>query len=774
MEMDAVYECVFFNKKLNLTFKIVKGVILVIGENSNKDSQQESNDNKDSNKDSQQESNDNKDNHNKDSHNKDNNNNNNKSQSHCLYCWHLEQKCIKSGSIVISVNGVNVSGLDKDFQLALLRNTQRPIVIRFKHPTEETRYLANNTINKSSHDNNNDNNDQTIDRLKYSVFISKYNHSLASTLRKQVESIVTDYLDCDWMEAREKNFLPQDTIISLYRYIETEMIKLGLLDNTKQQGIGVPTMTDSHWDNLREHIELFLFRKVYSYTKEIGPMLSDEISTDSKNINDSLDPDDAFEAEDIEPVSSSTTSSSWLPSSSSSTSTSKLNNSVLKRSSICSKLMMKLASLRFVGLENLGLKVKDKIYTKQSSDSVYNREEWSICVKGLTRALHQESPGLILNKLVLTLRMISHALEAYLNYPEGGAKLEYQCLECMRIRGDVNDTIVQNQFNNLENKSSTEVETLEYIKRLVHPNEINNNKFTVSADDFLPALTWTLIRANPANIETICWIASEFRHPVLLHGEESYCLSQVQSAVEWCKRVKSGASFDLDEEYYNNCLKRYEYSLQLVLACKHGDIENIVLLLNQGADVNSLTPDQRDCPLTACIRYKQKEALIQILQTPNINVNLSLFRKQTPLMVAVQNGDVDDVLRLIRKGADRHDTDDIGNTALSMALASNQENIAQILRTESRDINILQCIRQDSKGNQTQSGILMTLFLQDISGVNKLYDDDMVSPLQLAVRLKRVHIIKVLLTIGNADVNMKNIKGKSISSFNISPIPNIS
>jgi len=740
MEMDTstddVYECVFFNKKLNLTFKIVKGVILVIGENSNN------------------------------IHNNENDNNN---SNQCLYCWHLEQKCIKSGSIVISVNGVSTGGLDKDFQLGLLRSTHRPIVIRFKHPTEETRYLANNTINKSSHDNNNnnsihekiDNIDQTIDRLKYSVFISKYNHSLASTLRKQVESIVQDYLDCDWIEAREqKNCLPQDTIISLYRYIETEMIKLGLLDNTKQQGLGVPTMTDIHWDNLREHIELFLFRKVYSYTKEIGPMLSDEIFTDSKNINDSLDPDDAFEAEDIYQPINSTSSSSWLPSSSSSSSSSstssKLNNS--KRSSICSKLMMKLATLRtFVGLENLGLKVKDITYAKQSSDAVYNREEWSICVKGLTRALQQESPGLILNKLVLTLRMISHALEAYLNHPEG-IKLEYQCHECMRIRGDVNDTIVQNQFNNLERKS-TEVETLEYIKRLVHPNEINNNKFTVSADDFLPALTWTLIRANPPNIETVCWLASEFRHPSLLHGEESYCLSQVQSAVVWCKRVKSGSSFDLDEEYYNNCLKRYEYSLQLVLACKHGDIENIVLLLNQGADVNSLTPDQRDCPLTAAIRYKQKEALVQILQTPNVNVNLVLFRKQTPLMIAVQNGDVDDVLRLIRKGADRHDTDDNGNTALSMALASNQENIAHILRTESRDINILQCIRQDGGQGQTQSGILMTLFLQDVSGVNKLYDDDMISPLQLAVRLGRVHIIKVLLTIGNADVNMKNIKG---------------
>ena len=728
--MADQYECVFFSKKLNLTFKISKGYIFVINDD--------------------------------DTNNRVDTNHSNI----CKYCWNICTNLPAFGSIVVSVNGCLTTGLDKDFQLALLRSTQRPLVIRFKSPTIESISLAKNTNNTKSNENI-DSVDSTstlhhkksfdclgdVERLKYSLFVSKYNHALASPLRKQVDKIIQDYLDCDWISVKDKQCLPQDTIISLYRYIESELVKLGLFDCTTHQGLGIPIiMTDTHWDSLREHIETFLFKKVYSYTKQIGPsILTEEIFTDSKNINDSLDPDDAFEAEEIDPPSSSfksSTSSSWLPSSSSSSS----KNAA--RSSICSPLMMKLASLRFVTLENLGLKVG----TVPLTELINLREEWSISIKGLTRALTQESPGQILSKLVLTLRMISHALQAYLKYPDG-IKIEYQCSQCSSMNGDANDLMIRNLFDKLDkNKSSTEFETFEFIKRLVDDTESNNSQYTISADDFLPALTYVLIKSNPPNIETILWLASEFRHPSLLHGEESFCLAQVQSAIVWCKRVNSGSSFDLDEEYYRARLQQYEYSLQLILACKHGDIENIVLLLNLGADINALTPDQRDCPLTACIRYKQKDALIRILQNQNVNVNINLFKKATPLMIAVQHGDVDDVLRLLKKGADRHGIDEYGATALT--LAATNSNIATILNTESKDIDILDCIRRDSEG-QTSSGVLMTLFLQDISGVNKLYENDTTTPLIEATKFCRVHVVRVLLTIGKADVNLQNEKRES-------------
>jgi hypothetical protein len=78
--------------------------------------------------------------------------------------------------------------------------------------------------------------------------------------------------------------------------------------------------------------------------------------------------------------------------------------------------------------------------------------------------------------------------------------------------------------------------------------------------------------------------------------------------------------------------------------------------------------------------------------------------------------------------------------------------------SESKDIDILECIRRNS---DSSSGVLVTLFLQDISGVNKLYDNDTTTPLIEATKLLRVHIIKVLLTTGKADVNMQNSKCES-------------
>ena len=122
---NHIYECVFFYKKLNLRFKISKGLILVIGS----DSINNNNNTNDNN---------NNENKNENNNNNDDNNTNVNDGNYCQYCWNLCSQCPDIGSIVLSVNGVETNGLDKDFQLALLRNPQRPLVIRFKSPTDET------------------------------------------------------------------------------------------------------------------------------------------------------------------------------------------------------------------------------------------------------------------------------------------------------------------------------------------------------------------------------------------------------------------------------------------------------------------------------------------------------------------------------------------------------------------------------------------------------------------------------------------------------------
>ena len=68
-------------------------------------------------------------------------------------------------------------------------------------------------------------------------------------------------------------------------------------------------------------------------------------------------------------------------------------------------------------------------------------------------------------------------------------------------------------------------------------DELDNEYYPVqiTADDLLPAIALVIIQANPPNIDSVLWLCSEFRHTELMHGEESFCLSQISSAVEFCR-----------------------------------------------------------------------------------------------------------------------------------------------------------------------------------------------------------------------------------------------
>jgi hypothetical protein len=59
----------------------------------------------------------------------------------------------------------------------------------------------------------------------------------------------------------------------------------------------------------------------------------------------------------------------------------------------------------------------------------------------------------------------------------------------------------------------------------------------ISADDLMPALAYVLTHTNPPNIDNVLWLCAEFRHTEMFHGEESFCVSQIQSAVEFCRFV---------------------------------------------------------------------------------------------------------------------------------------------------------------------------------------------------------------------------------------------
>ena len=60
------------------------------------------------------------------------------------------------------------------------------------------------------------------------------------------------------------------------------------------------------------------------------------------------------------------------------------------------------------------------------------------------------------------------------------------------------------------------------------------------ADDFLPALIFTVIHAGPRTrgLYSCLRVISEFRPPAKLNGEEGYFFTNIVSAVQFCKNPK--------------------------------------------------------------------------------------------------------------------------------------------------------------------------------------------------------------------------------------------
>jgi hypothetical protein len=172
------------------------------------------------------------------------------------------------------------------------------------------------------------------------------------------------------------------------------------------------------------------------------------------------------------------------------------------------------------------------------------------------------------------------------------------------------------------------------------------------------------MQANPPNIEYNLWMCSEFRHPALMKGEEAFCLAQFQSAVEFCRTARC-SSFDISAATYSGSMMRYSKTLKLLIACSRGDDAAVRLLLDEGADVNGLSPDNQDTPMTACVRFNQADTLDLLLNRPDAMVDalVNLFsgpsQRSTALIVAAQRNGLRMVISLLRAGANRyHQNDD--------------------------------------------------------------------------------------------------------------------
>lgn len=600
---------------------------------------------------------------------------------------------------------------------------------------------------------------------------------------------------------------PQLTVISLYRYIEAEMARLGLFDNRKPQGGGLPDMFDGssaappapgetptragrRWDELRNHIETYIFQRIYARTKAMGPVLCDYANHFLM---------DDFGEEDDNDASSRGGGGS-------------VSGAVAKPKPKES-LNMKLASLSFASMKTLGLASKSKDSDDTSSDScsssvsLPHEQEWHLAVKEFARSLEMKTPGKVLKKMVEAVKLITHVLDAHLN--SRSSRLDsFKCLLCSRShvltalpcdedarvgvgsrgltvgRSDATLCLLHcdgGKGGGLNGDAfmrkvmaPSAVRKLASVNRVGHGDRGDNaetvavargepddsdeeddeegaREQTISADDLLPALAWIIIQANPPNIDTVFWMCSEFRHPELLHGEEEYCLSQLSSALEFLRRA-SPQSLDLPEAEYTAAVAQYQATLRLLISCKRGDLGGISASLAMGANVNGFTPDQQDTALTACIRFNRTRALELILAQPFLNVNAVVspyhgeVQQVTALAVASKFGRLQMVLALLAKGANRYLADSEGNTPLSLSVSEEHRETHRVLMALPELHDLLVCVASD------QEDIVVGLLLQGVCP-DKLYGNGTRTPLTAAIAGLNVNLVRSLLSLGKADAN---------------------
>eukprot|EP01033_Poteriospumella_lacustris_P015579 gene15579-11150_t len=677
--------------------------------------------------------------------------------------WKITAEFPPIGSRVLSLNGVFVNDLERNQQITLLKQRRRPFVIEFEvfdPPITDTHRPNPPTI-------------------KFALFYSKYTSSYASKLRKQIDKILEDYETCDWADAkRQGTGSPQATIVSLYKYIEQELQRLDLFNPKRSRGDGFPPdMKDVHWHAVRTHIEAMIFKRIVTPTKQLFTLYQEPMDTIDPSdeeyegnlflINKRLDPPPSGHEpvlpralpriqhhgphEEVAPTDPLTAVASSSSSSSQQDASVPVDAHMHLELSTEHGLNMKLAYLRFVTLEILGVHHVGSAHHEQppplerqssgddsgggcpdksaklasmyppdmaSIDRILSernqivfQEEWYQAIRGLHQLSMLETPGEMTQRLKLVVDLITRALEKYINRPPS-LLLDPQstmahaqqareqdlltCSACKQVHlanGD-NETI-----SIPEPLSASTVrqwnDTYGYVNAAVWcpgSDEAAAQPKHITGDDLLPGLVFALIQANPPNIDCLLWLCAEFRHPSLHVGEEAYCLATVSSALEFVRRARYQSVDVIPHILYDHFMLRYTYTLKLMLACKDGDLRQVQRLVENGADVNGLSPDQLDSPLTACVRYNQPRILYYLLfeqHTTVVHVDavVHLYRgpheRSTALHIATKQGEVEMVLMLLAAGANRYIADEEGRTPLSIAMEAEQEHLQELVTSES-------------------------------------------------------------------------------------------
>lgn len=661
------------------------------------------------------------------------------------------------GSELIMINGIKVVGLRRRLVFNLLSQRSRPILLMFRKKVDRSFVPKGTSVSPSSvvvsaYDDEWDSGDESaisdsttvqlsavatpnpgaaamqlsigrgptwarkrkvltnesvsvvpidVDRLSYDMFLSKYFAPQGMRMRKKVDESISAFVSCNWREANSTSSVSQqETIKSLYKYIETELLRLGLFNKNLQQGSDAPEMTDKYKARLGMHIERFVLAQVHQKILEPSSPAFEAIENYTATVNRLK-----TEAADSSPD----------------------NNDVLDDFGKFhfATLAERIAFLRFLKLEDLGLSVKQQssqdyvskvlrcgILSRNQDISVGNisrqlREDWNIALWEVVDALSNMSrtPSDISRCIQSAVALATSAAERFM---ETGTVYREQIMSIPVHPRDWRGPLLCSE-GGMEYRNM-------YRKMAAGSSLLNQDRPVMGADELLPVVTWLLIQANPQNAERCLAYCSEFLSADLARGQANYTLAQVMSALEFIKSagpdellctMHPSESDENDEEEIKKMRRvllikyasYYKNSLNLLKSCKRGDVNGIEKWLSAGADINVYSTDQRNTPLTLAVRFAQKDAIRKLLSNVptkmgangdpksildvNLPVGLSLSdpppHRYTALHIAVSIGDTEAVVNLLKAGADRYAKDSQGNSPLNLASKAEYSEILKIL-----------------------------------------------------------------------------------------------
>jgi ankyrin repeat protein len=148
-----------------------------------------------------------------------------------------------------------------------------------------------------------------------------------------------------------------------------------------------------------------------------------------------------------------------------------------------------------------------------------------------------------------------------------------------------------------------------------------------------------------------------------------------------------------------------DLNVELLGACKEGSLEQVRLLLVQGADVNAVNKNGSSALMLACLfngdtallraaHYKRCIKVARLLLQHKINVNLVDRHGHTALTIACLNGFVGMVKLLLNNGADSNMVSQGGETFLMMAAYRGYYAIVRLLLERGISVNA-----QDERGD---------------------------------------------------------------------------